>query len=192
MKESQDTTTQYQDQETVKPTLVQRATKSASAQVDKAKQAVVNSQLADHVRTAQAIFQVATMLLFTAITVLTISLSWSDSPLVYFIVGAIVIYVTIFLIYIFSRKDKEKRKNATKDYKSITRIVKISLSLVNLAIAVMILINTLQDSNSMSNLLQWIVAGFSGLVIFIKTIFALFSLWRAVRKRNKIVAKRNK
>lgn len=118
-------------------------------------------------------FNFVYILAYMAFTVFTFAgdnaeITW----LPYLFAGFILFYMILFVISLSMAKNDRRQKNAVKDYKSGLKIVKKLLKLVNLALAIVLVVNAASGDRNL----------FSLILSCVSVVYVLFQIFAEIRK----------
>lgn len=129
------------------------------------------------------IYNAVSVIFYTVSVISSIAKQWSSSPLVYFVIGATVLYIVLFVFLLLSKQGENDVGSA--QYKSGIKLWKIVLNVFNAGIALLVLLNTLQADGAFNGLLTASIAYIAIAIIAFKVIQSLFQLYKWNKKRKK-------
>ena len=97
----------------------------------------------------------------------------------YLFAGFILFYMVLFIVSLVMAKNERRQKNAVKDYKSGLKIVKKLLKLVNLALAIVLVVNAASGDRNL----------FSLIISCVSVVYVLYQVFAEIRK---IIKRRKK
>lgn len=90
----------------------------------------------------------------------------------YLFAGFILFYMVLFIVSLVMAKNERRQQNAVKDYKSGLKIVKKLLKLVNLALAIVLVVNAASGDRNL----------FSLIISCVSVVYVLYQIFAEIRK----------
>lgn len=90
----------------------------------------------------------------------------------YLFAGFILFYMVLFIVSLSMAKNERRQQNAVKDYKSGLKIVKKLLKLVNLALAIVLVVNAASGDRNL----------FSLILSCVSVVYVLYQIFAEIRK----------
>lgn len=124
-------------------------------------------------RTLSICFNFVYIIAYMAFTVFTFARDNAEITwLPYLFAGFILFYMVLFIISLAMAKNERRQKNAVKDYKSGLKIVKKLLKLVNLALAIVLVVNAASGDRNL----------FSLIISCVSVVYVLYQIFSEIRK----------
>lgn len=135
---------------------------------------------------ASLVFSLLGALFFAFNSVLSVRKKWTDSALFPFVIGATVVYVIVFVIFVtIHLKNSDKIKSDVKKFKYNMRLWKIILNLLFIATSLLAFVDGLQSADIHDGMWASLSTWISGALLFIKLVSTFLKLNKTVKKHKK-------
>lgn len=127
------------------------------------------------------VYEIVMMLIYTAMTIITVLTKWADSKHPTLILIVLIIYVLMFFVmtayYLSGNKNDgrsyDNKKAIIQNYKSVSVIIKKVLKIVSVVLSILITLESWQDG---------LIFQIIGIVLIVSSVFALIKAIISIKK----------